>query len=39
MAPTVVPSADQTDNTYTDKELSEEEETEWNNLFEAVLGA
>jgi len=39
MAPTVVPTADQTDNTYPDKELSEEEETEWNTLFEPVLGA
>jgi spermidine/putrescine transport system substrate-binding protein len=37
MAPTVVPTADRTANTYTDKELSEEEETEWNDLFEVVL--
>jgi spermidine/putrescine transport system substrate-binding protein len=39
MAPTVIPNADQIDNTYADKELSEEEEKEWNDLFEAVLGA
>jgi spermidine/putrescine transport system substrate-binding protein len=39
MAPTVIPTADQTGNTYPDKELSEEEETEWNTLFEPVLGA
>ena len=26
-------------NTYTDKELTEDEETQWNDLFEAVLGA
>lgn len=37
MAPTVVPTADRTANTFTDKELSEEEETEWNDLFEVVL--
>lgn len=37
MAPTVVPTSDQTDNTYTDKQLTEDEETEWNNLFEVVL--
>ena len=39
LAPTVVPTADQIANTYTDKELTEEEETEWNDLFEPVLGA
>jgi spermidine/putrescine transport system substrate-binding protein len=39
MAPTVVPAADQIANTYTDKQLTEEEETQWNDLFEAVLGA
>jgi spermidine/putrescine transport system substrate-binding protein len=37
MAPTVVPSAEQTDNTYTDKQLGEDEEREWNELFEQVL--
>ena len=39
LGPTVVPTEDQTANTYTDKELTEEEETEWNDLFEPVLGA
>jgi len=39
MAPTVVPSADQINNTFTDKQLSEDEEKEWNDLFDAVLGA
>ena len=39
LAPTVVPTEDQTANTFTDKELTEEEEAEWNDLFEAVLGA
>ena len=39
MAPTVVPAADQIANTYSDKQLSEEEETQWNDLFEPVLGA
>jgi spermidine/putrescine transport system substrate-binding protein len=34
----VVPTADQIDNTYTDKQLSEEEEAEWNALFLEVLG-
>ncbi len=38
MAPTVVPTSTQTENTYTDKQLSEEEETEWNDLFTVVLG-
>jgi spermidine/putrescine transport system substrate-binding protein len=39
LAPTVVPSDDQIANTYTDKQLSEEEEAQWNDLFEAVIGA
>ena len=39
LAPTVVPTADQIGNTFTDKQLTEEEETEWNDLFEAVIGA
>lgn len=39
LAPTVVPSAEQTANTFTDKVLSEDEEAQWNELFEAVLGA
>ena len=39
LAPTVVPSADQIDNTYVDKQLTEEEEAQWNDLFEAVIGA
>ena len=39
LAPTVVPNEDQTANTYFDKELTEEEETQWNDLFEPVLGA
>ena len=39
MAPTVVPAADQIANTYTDKQLTEEEEAQWNERFEAVLGA
>jgi len=38
LAPTVSPTADQIDNTYVDKQLNEEEEAEWNNLFEAVIG-
>ena len=33
----VVPSGDQVANTYTDKQLSEEEEAEWNALFEEVF--
>jgi spermidine/putrescine transport system substrate-binding protein len=37
MAPTVVPTSDQTANTYTDKQLTEDEEKEWNDLFEVVL--
>jgi hypothetical protein len=39
MAPTVVPSPDQIDNTYVDKQLTEEEEAAWNDLFEVVIGA
>jgi spermidine/putrescine transport system substrate-binding protein len=39
LAPTVIPTEDQLANTYTDKQLTEEEEAEWNNLFEVVLGA
>ena len=39
LAPTVVPSSDQIDNTYVDKQLTEEEEAQWNDLFEAVVGA
>lgn len=39
LAPTVVPTDDQIGNTFTDKQLSEEEETQWNDLFEPVLGA
>lgn len=39
LAPTVVPSAEQTANTFTDKEMTEEEEQQWNELFEAVIGA
>ena len=39
LAPTVVPTQDQTNNTYTDKVMTEDEEAQWNNLFEAVLGA
>ena len=34
----VVPTPDQIDNTYTDKQLSEEEEAQWNDLFLEVLG-
>jgi spermidine/putrescine transport system substrate-binding protein len=39
VAPSVHPTSDQIDNTYTDKQLSEDEEAEWNALFEEVLGA
>lgn len=39
LAPTVVPSTEQIDNTFPDKELAEDEEKEWNDLFEAVIGA
>ncbi|HET9498185.1 MAG TPA: spermidine/putrescine ABC transporter substrate-binding protein [Candidatus Limnocylindria bacterium] len=38
VAPIVEPTADQIDNTYTDKQLSEEEEAQWNDLFLEVLG-
>lgn len=37
-APTVVPAADQIANTYPDKQLSEEEDAKWNDLFNVVLG-
>lgn len=37
IAPTLVPTADQIAGTFVDKQLSEEEETEWNDLFEVVL--
>ena len=33
VAPTVVPTEDQLANTYTDKELTEDEEAEWNDLW------
>lgn len=33
LAPTVVPTTDQIDNTYPDKQLTEEEEAQWNDLF------
>jgi spermidine/putrescine transport system substrate-binding protein len=39
LAPTVVPSPEQIDNTFPDKELTEDEEKQWNDLFEAVIGA
>jgi spermidine/putrescine transport system substrate-binding protein len=39
LAPTVVLDDEQTANTYTDKVMTEEEESQWNELFEAVLGA
>jgi spermidine/putrescine transport system substrate-binding protein len=39
LAPTVVPSAEQIGNTFPDKQLTEDEEAEWNSLFEAVIGA
>jgi spermidine/putrescine transport system substrate-binding protein len=38
LAPTVVPTADQIGNTYTDKQLTEDEEAAWNDLFEVVIG-
>jgi spermidine/putrescine transport system substrate-binding protein len=38
LAPTVVPSAEQIANVYTDKQLTEEEEAQWNDLFEVVIG-
>ncbi|MEX0625365.1 MAG: spermidine/putrescine ABC transporter substrate-binding protein [Chloroflexota bacterium] len=37
IAPTLVPTEDQIAGTYVDKQLTEEEETEWNDLFEVVL--
>jgi spermidine/putrescine transport system substrate-binding protein len=37
LAPTVVPSPDQIDHTFPDKQLTEDEEKEWNDLFEVVL--
>lgn len=39
LAPTVVLDDEQTANTFTDKVMTEEEESQWNELFEAVLGA
>ena len=39
LAPTVVPAPEQIDNTFPDKQLTEDEEKEWNKLFEVVLGA
>jgi spermidine/putrescine transport system substrate-binding protein len=39
LAPTVVPDQSQISNTYTDKQLDEAEEKQWNDLFEAVVGA
>ena len=39
LAPTVVLDDEQTANTFTDKVLTEEEERQWNDLFEPVLGA
>jgi spermidine/putrescine transport system substrate-binding protein len=38
LAPTVVPTADQLAGTYPDKQLSEDEEAKWNDLFLQVLG-
>jgi spermidine/putrescine transport system substrate-binding protein len=38
LAPQVEPTEDQLANTYQDKQLTEEEEAEWNALFEEVLG-
>lgn len=37
LAPTVIPTQDQIANTYTDKVMTEDEEAEWNRLFEEVL--
>jgi spermidine/putrescine-binding protein len=37
LAPTVVPSDEQITNTFTDKVLTEDEEAQWNTLFEGVL--
>ncbi|MGH6690605.1 MAG: ABC transporter substrate-binding protein [Gammaproteobacteria bacterium] len=39
LAPTLVPTTDQINNTHLDKQLTEEEEAEWNSLFDVVLGA
>jgi spermidine/putrescine transport system substrate-binding protein len=36
-ANSVNPTPDQLDNTYVDKQLSEEEEAEWNDLFDSVI--
>jgi spermidine/putrescine transport system substrate-binding protein len=38
LAPTVVPTEDQLSNTFTDKQLAEDEESEWNDLFLDVIG-
>ena len=38
LAPTVEPTEDQLANTYPDKQLSEEEEAQWNDLFLEVIG-
>lgn len=38
VAPTVVLTDEQTANTFTDKQLTEDEEAQWNELFEAVIG-
>jgi spermidine/putrescine transport system substrate-binding protein len=38
LAPTVVPAEDQIANTFTDKQLDEDEEKQWNDLFEVVIG-
>ena len=39
LAPTVVPTRRRSPNTFTDKQLDEDEEKQWNDLFEAVVGA
>jgi spermidine/putrescine transport system substrate-binding protein len=39
LAPTVVLNDEQTANTFTDKVMTEDEEAQWNDLFEAVIGA
>ena len=39
VAPTVVLTEEQSANTFTDKVMTEEEEAQWNELFEAVIGA
>jgi spermidine/putrescine transport system substrate-binding protein len=38
LAPTVVPTSDQTANTFTDKQMDEDEERQWSDLFEEVIG-